>query len=640
MFRKPMRLERWIAFDGVGLTDALTGNDESDSKSSEANDNEQHHAHVDGDSDAYQPDHADAVADLFGGFGMASFSAMASGTNTINLTFDSFPHLNGEIQLTFPIGLGLPEDFGGGTYLPFYHDGLASLHIGAAAADAIPVEHLFLSVTFPSHGSFTLFHSSLQSLNSFVNQHDLSPGDLVAFTPGGIPSTGIYTGTIHIGALVQYGANSYGLPGDKYVGVAYIKDNSVRFGFRPDATAEDVATILNSLVYVPNGQPRADDAFQVGLYYDTGNIYAVNKLIEGENCAIQDDNAAGVIKDASQACDEYGEVVGGGAEEKPAPTDPDPIPNPGSDPEPWTPPDDPGSTPDPEPIPENPEPVDPYVPPADETAGWDGQWDGTDSAGVGTDGDAAFAPDGDGSPILADGGDRDEWWTIITDTREEEYDDDGGEATPVLAELSVVEQAPDAPDDAFLQESLELFRDVEIALLGVREMTRTLEKAMDSLARQYMSRPPSSWSDPVRDSLRDMFAGAQNEKAELEAIARLLAGQTEAYASVAPERRDGMLTESIRELADNAARTAGEADALARALDKTAATLSGPEDGEAGDMLLGERFAADYGKFHGEWLERFALRDPMGKELEHHERFGAKLFSDADGPGEEVVPSG
>lgn len=450
MFRKPMRLERWIAFDGVGLIDPVAdavddGNDSLHSSEDSPTESafkatEDPHgggSHATDDQDAFLP-----IMDVF-----ADFVPFWQTSNLLLLDFPSFPQHNGAANLTFPVGFGRPDHFdasGLTSFMPFIYDNDITFSIEASATGDITVDKLFLGIGFPENGTFSLFNVyGSQTFSDFVRENNIPSGTRMAVNYGAIPDSGIYTGTVQVGTVMEVFPGYFSLIHTEHVARSYIAGGALRFGFTTDATHEDVAIILSSLLYTPNAsQAEGGDSFAVSLFHDlTGTAYTPNKLIGGENCAFVEGKSAGGIQDATKPCDTTGTVLDDGGttpELPPGPSEPDPGPGDEDPTEPVEPT-------KPRPDPEN--PTDPHVPPTD------GQDRQTDDSG---DGDLAID---DGDPLEGRGGEELEVWYSFIDDRDEE--EDRGEelsasekASPLVEAAEQGEERDDGGQVDFLPEDV------------------------------------------------------------------------------------------------------------------------------------------------------------------------------------------
>lgn len=626
MFRKLLRLERWIAFDGAGIADVAVFDASADGSDGDApvaphlsdlGDLPSDGGPVDDDGDSGAPgDFADDAP--ISGFDILFAPAPQQTINSLVLSFPDFPQHNGEVSLTFPVGFDRPDHFDASalpSYLPFIYDDSVVFAIDPSAATDIHVQHMFVGVTFPANGAFTLFSTSAGGVNAFVTQHQIPVGSLFAYSVGTMPSSGIYTGTVHVGRVEDAGGGALKVVDAVHVIRSYQYGDSVRFGFTEFAAPEHLQAVLRSLVYTPD-TPGDDDAaaFGVSLFHDlTGTAYSVNKLIVGDDCAFVEEKSAGAIQDATQPCDESGAVIGEGPgpENPPGPTDPPPDPPTDPDPD------------DPE-IPETPEtphppPVDPYVPPSPPGDGDDvsggGDWgepssDLPDSAWTGDsreDEDALRA-----NSLLFRPFDDD------YDEEEPGEDDAGGQAVAVARVAPVSLDGDDGPDAAWYAE---LLGEIELAMLGVRQIHSRLDLALNRLGAEYAHRHRSQWTTDAKQYLGDILSAGRDQKRLLDGVKASLAREIEVMRAMPPDRRDGAMELSLRDLSDSAARQTGTAAAMADALEKVAermrdtrlAEIPAPaQDDLAGVFEEARHLAA------AEWREKATLRDAMARDLEEH----------------------
>ena len=610
MFRKPMRIEKWIAFDGAGVVDLVETIDAAD----DGGDDWRGDAPSDdGDVNAADVYVSPEIADTDPGFTpFFLVQPAAQSSNTLYCTFADYPEYDDMVSLTFPIGMSRPDHVGAGQamYMPFFDDGGISLNIDPAAG--IDLRHMFISVSFPESGRFTIFSTSLGiSFSEFVVQNNIPVGALVAYSPDGIHDTGDSTATIRLGTVVAYGGGtSYGVTDSVHVARGLIHNGSLRLGFLADATPEYVGVVLNSLVYRP-ASGDASESFSVSIYYDEeGTPYSPHKLSSGSGSAFVAGNSSGAIEDASKPCDENGTVIGGG--DKPVPGAPDPEPEPPG-------PDDPGPDPDPDPDP----PTDPYVPPP------------TDNKGDGDGGDDASRETQDGSDAIdldaeSNGAGI---WTVFVAEKEYLEEEENADAPADDEETDADEtrgqtREASGPDAGTLFPDDDLIREVELALAGVREVHRALAEAMNRLYAEYAHRQGDVWPPGSRERLAEMIAAGNAQKRQLVRMTELMNREMDVFRVTPPARRDGMLVEATRELADAAARRAGDAGPLVEALGAVADLIRGSRMEEApppGDAELAAAFADSHREAAEKWQVLAERRDPMGKDLDFHARLNAPV---------------
>lgn len=619
MFRKPMRIEKWIAFDGAALLGIIPEISDAADPSSNANSDipEQHmEAHAEFSTAPPHTAEGDPQTDLFDFPEIVSalFQPLSEQTtNILDIAIPGYPEFAGDIQLTMPIAPVLT------TGLPFIHDDIF-FSIGGSANGVIRVQDLYLSISFPENGGFALpVFAASDDPHDYITLHGIPEGTLLAYSVGGeIPTSDIYTGTVNVAVVAKDGSGHYYLTDKVHAVRSYIIDNSVRFGFTDDATTQHVAALLRSLVFTEDSDPAtSDNSFSIGLYHDTrGNAYSPYKLIGGEDCAIQPGYSAGTIEDATKPCNSEGNIIdsGGPTDPTPLPPDPDPDPEPEPDPDP-----DPDPPP-PDPIPPVDDPQVPIIP-----GGNDASDDSGSDAGDPDSGNDAEAEDGGPG---ADAGDIGLLaWAV--NHLEEEEEETASEATPAKMgidspNIGATESGRDGDlETAADAAAAELLRDVGLILAGARENDLSLAKAMARLHREYAAYPPDSWEAAARGHLKDIFHAGNQARRNFSQFETQLTQQTALLLDTPREHREGMQHAVVRDLADSTARLSGTTDAMAKAMDTLAAHLQTTRE-NVGQPPGGRELAGVYdASFSQALLEReaqLAHRDPMAKELEHFER--------------------
>lgn len=636
MFRKPMRLEKWIAFDGAAAAelpvDTDVDNDSFLPFEVEYAENDHNPA------DNQTPDAIPTALFEFGvldAFGASPLDAWQD-TNTLLVNFPEFPQHDGAASLTFPIGLDRPAgcDPDSPFYAPFLKDFDAELTIDPSAAGDIELRHMFVGISFSDNGSFSIYSSAEgMSFSSFVRRNNIPVGTVMAYSPEGIPHWGVWTGTIRIGTVVRYGSPSsgmYGLDDTYHVARGRIYDGSLRIGFLSTATTEDATIVLNSLIYRPNShQTEGGDSFQVSMFHDrTGTVYSPSKLTSGSNSAFVPGKSSGAIEDATRPCDTDGSVIDGGSPSNPEPPPPTPptdpeLPDPDPDPDPPGPPDEP-ETPIPEPI----------LPPIIPDPSPSGEGDGT-----GTDGDAGM-PGGDAEAPSDDG----PGWYGAYDEQDEDEDIDAGSAGSSSAsgiQNAREDAGSDQPDEVEVEAAFapggEVIHEAALTLREIKAAHAALAAAAGRLHAEYALIPARQWAEQARESLAGIFDAGNHWKTRLANMDRLLSAGAEQMRLTPPERRDGMMREAMREVIDSSARHAGSAKAYAAAMDSLALELR--QAREAGLAAPeGDAIAAAFAKAHeaneAKWRELALRHDPMGRELDLHARLRGGTDLAKSGQGE------
>lgn len=631
MFRKPMRLEKWIAFDGAIGADVVaevidvcdTSDDDGDT-----------HSFLDGDDAAENGDNAvDAAVGPDAAISPFGFAPMSAATSNEIEIGDSGPRA----ELELPIGITVPpaNQTSGDPFLPFMREDIDfDLKGGANAHD------FFFDISHPSNGKFSFLTQAEAdaSFSAFVAKYNLREGDLVVLS----------TGTTHAGneVLQLYRVRMLG------GGSGYFDVKTPAFMLSETATGlrlgcinmsfddeKQVEGLFKSLVFTPDVGAESADSFSIGIYYKNGvNLWDNSKPYLTDNPGgvfnPVENPPKVVIEDATKECNSDGSLVDPedpGPEdpgpEDPGPEDPGPEdPGPG-EPEPETPPVEPPAPPTP-PTPEPPAPPTPEppptpaptpdpLPPSPSPTG-DGGGDGSDAgesdaSDDGLDGDGSSS--GEGGEAVAyvhhgnDEGDDDVSAGKSGESAAGTMEDGEGEFV-VRAEDRAVETAAAAA-------ALELMRDVEIAVRTVREDRMDLEKVLARLRDNYFE-----MGDPdkgrFRDMLRDLFESGNQKITSLNRILEQMNARMEDFRKLPAEHRDGMLTESIRELLDSASRRSGETGAMSRALHAVCDFLE-KNDGAADADKLAEVYNAAHAESMAAWQELASRSDPMGRDLERVE---------------------
>lgn len=179
-----------------------------------------------------------------------------------------------------------------------------------------------------------------------------------------------------------------------------------------------------------------------------------------------------------------------------------------------------------------------------------------------------------------------------------------------VAEEKSIESAAEAA-------AFELARDIESTINMVRGDRNILLQALDMLREEYLTRDTAEWSD-VRGALRDLFDAGNRELDAINRVLDQIQRQAEEYRRAPAEFRDGMLTESVRELVDSANRRSGETGALSDALNSVAALLREKrqtEEAVPSERELVDLFNRTHDQAMSKWLVQSGKNDPMGREL-------------------------
>ncbi len=643
MFRKPMRLEQWIAFDGAVGADVLLAVQDAD-----VDDVVQEN---DAQDDAQQDESSESEEAL------AAFSGimpLSSDSNEIEFEVDGK-----EVEIEIPIGMTQTPDntFGpsGEYFLPFWDS-----DVEISDWDSSVTNNMFFEVTKPENGRF-----SFLTVNDWPDPSQLFPlgfeiGDYVAVLVKYNDSSNVYH--LEVGRLGEWVFE----PFNRGIGYASMENGTVRFSLdgsflgSESAQKKALETIFSSIVYTPDVPGDMDSgAFQVNFYYDSS--------ITGSNTDVWDtDMVFGQtpiksLEDASQLCvngvaptpaDPGPEEPGPDPEDPdPDPDDPDPDPD-DPDPDPDDPdpdPDDPDPDPDdPDPDPDDPDPVKPGEPdpdpndpdpdpgpdddddgddddpmsPVDNPSSGDSWGDSGDSGSAGDAGDSASDAGDSGSDAgeSADAGDGDIVNTYQGDGDSHDAESVGDVRVALEEEKDstvVVALEERAVDAASVAVAMELAKYLESYITTVQEDKATLESALGRLQEEYLFRNSTDWED-TRDRLRELFESGNRELVAINRILTQMRRQIQEFREYPPDRRDGLLAETIRDLLDSAERRSGETNALTMGLEAVADLLQSRRADTAqipGEAELAEVFNKAYEQAMNQWLAKAAKSDPMGKEL-------------------------
>ena len=628
MFRKPMRLEKWIAFDGafVDVLDAAHDN----TADNDAEENAESHY---GD-DIHDGTDDGAETGLASQDAMTTFSPLSisdSTSSSFTVRYDNW--FWATVTVRMPSDVSTDNLAGKDSFLPFWDsdDVRFSTGSGYYYADG---RDFFFEISKPTDGSFSFYtmeetgyNNSDQSVaDQFIRDHGLheSMGNNKFIAVANGESNGftklsmlrpVKEGSLYVFKTTTSGGDSGG--------TAYYQetdDGCIRFKITQKAYTSygnGVAeAVLRSLVFSKDGgtDPQKVTGFTMGVFYKenaSNNTSGLQELFD-------DDSGNSVFTETPQGGITVG-GSGGGVDPEPPPPEPPPET---PDPEPTDPvlPEipDPGPGIDPIPDPDGPDPEpdipDPFVPPIiDGGQGGDSYGEAGDGPDSGNMGDDVA----DGSADAADGGDA----LVYIYRREEEFaegsDNAGDVRDPDLVEAELIAVEDRALETAATAAALELMRDMESLLQSVRGERELLEQVLAQLQQEYLLRNASEWG-ALREALRRLFESGNREKDAINRVLGEMHRQIGGYKRVSSEYRDGMLTESLRELVDSAARRSGETGALAKALSAVVNLLRDSRlhnDAPPSEPELSELFAASHANAREHWLARAAHSDPMGREL-------------------------
>lgn len=631
MFRRPMRLEKWIAFDGALGVEVLNPDPDVDVNNDVESDNN--------DAEAYGISLAEESLDNSISFSSGlddDFSPLFSIMSAeIGWTVES----NGR---TCNVKVELPDD-ADAALLPFYDESV-KFSTGSSSLRYAQGTDFYLEITSPDDGAFGFVNwSDVKSNQSkFIRDNDLSSGDKVAFAyvEGGRNYIAIRTvnGNSFSSINSSGGRAEFALMDDGGVRLHLVDKGNFTYGNGA------LKQFLQSLAFYADegSDPAKVEGFFINVYYLEGagksseNLFhdgeggMFNSSNESVSAISTDPDFVHVNVDNGSGGDD-GEDDGGGddgeddggeeevvdppEEEDPTPPDPlDPIDEvdpPG--------PDEPAA-PDPDPDPIDPEkPLDPTPSPVD-SGGGDG--DG-DSGGESDSGDNADQSDA-GGEAGAEAGD-DLVYIYREDGEEEgaEQDADSEDKKEVATvEAEVVEGEARLMETAADAAIMELGRSAEMLLTTVRGEREILLVSLTRLQNEYLLRGATEYAG-LRSLLREIFEMGNREKDAVNRIIAQMNRQMEVFRKFTPEQRDGMLIESLRELLDSAERRTGETGAFSQAIDAVTRLLAETRlDGKpvpSSDEVSG-LFDGMHAEALSRWLAKAELSDPMGKDLAAAER--------------------
>lgn len=691
MFRKPMRLEKWVAFDGALGAEVLQTAQESGADGFFA-----------GSASAETVDNANAAADSAGAveIGLQSFGAaspvvspLSVETGTITLDLPN-TWSGAEATISYPTSLVLAD--ADAPSLPFWGDSGSSISIdfrNYLFFGPYAVNGIFFEVFCPSggeDGSFTFFNPNTMDLAEFLSSNQqLNDGDTLVYVDQ-ILEHGVMG--LKLGRLSVNGSGASISPqltlGEQFA-MALATEDSIRFSYSgmrgPFGAESHINDIFKSLVYLPDGEAAAHNGGDIALrvfytgwsvtpsdpgnYLDSGAYSSENHVggpwvpfPEQSTESGQSSESGGIESPNEPERPELpGEVEQGGEDGEPeqpevsVPSEPEvseegagppESENSGesSRPEEPTVPEDPGTPMEPgtpavpgellppevdseegetaepgeengfiPPVNEVPPSVEPPIPsyPATESDSFDVGDDETTSpirtaTPVSEPAMAGAAPSLAGPQYVHN---RDD------ELAEREPASDVVDEEDKVVDVSV-ELDGHLPEAGVLALG-ELVREYEAALALVVNERDLLERSLEKLLLEYKQRPIGEW-DGSRHLIREIFESGNREIVAIDRITGQMHRQMSLFRGLGPERLDGMLTESVRELIDSAERHSGETLALSHAvnsvvkeLSETRAAESVAPDGER----LEDIYRHSYERQHAEWARENARQDPMGKEL-------------------------
>lgn len=636
MFRKPLRLEKWIAFDGALVADVVDAGGDSDAS-------ENTWQPVDDFSESSGGNHDVAGSGMdwsseFSAvlFDLPVFSPLSLGSNTIGI--DADPDTPGyELSLEFPKGFDVSTS---DPFRPYGPSGeVVDLNIDPSFDD-FRADHLFFELGKPENGSFGFLRlegSNAFDIYGFIDRHDLVHNQwyIIEHVSGGNRSY-VAVKAFNFGLLKFFSESESALK------VEATSDGALRFGFLINGKGgfdgeQLVETLFKSLTFTAKdaGQTHSG-AFSLTAWYQQHSGLGKNPGLfgDGEGGVFNSSNTPIFsVKDVTQNYVPGGENDGVANPSAPSipstPSEPEPepelppLPPPveGGDDSDFT-DDEVGIDPAPPVPPSEPE-IELVVPPPiiDAIPGGDS---GADAYESGNDADmSSEASDGANGADANDGAVSGQDDLVYIFRRE---DDGSGDNAGVLAGISkeVDDETEDVlyVDDRLIESAaeaamLELVRDFETALTAVRGDMDALSQALVLLREEYLSRESGDWI-AVRAVLQEMFESGRQELAAVNRVIDQMNRLGEVFKNLPAERRDGMLKESLRELIDSAHRHSGKAGALSEALVAVGKLFreSRLEGGVApSEVVVREMFAQTHENALDGWAAKAERIDPMGREL-------------------------
>lgn len=546
MFRKPMRLEKWIAFDGAVGADAVTLVQD---------------ALPDADAEAFTFVEAEAAS-------AAPFADVP------------IPGAAGNVNVTIPDDpVPYPED-NKPAFIFDYDDVTFDIHNNVGTVSGTDFT---ITLTAPDGGKFDVLTVAEVTGNEADALANFAAGDWIAVFNESIDQV-VFRKIISdsSGGKTLSHAVSIGVTAT----VTHESGGGISLKLNNDAGNVDafknddaIKALLCSIVFeadTPGNPPEAIGGFDVEVSYKGSTVGGVVEIPDGNG--------------------------GGGNPQPPPPVDiitppPPPPPPPHGGGESGG-----GET-------------------GGETGGGEsgGEGDGGgDSGGEGDSGDAGDAPGGDDMNYIYhqdEDGDSDDDGSDAESARNDNRQDQTEAEIVVAIEDRTMESAAAVT-------AVELAREVEFLLTSVRSEREVLLNSLSRLQEEYLRKSGRVPDEDFRALLRRLFESGNREKEAMNRIIAEMNRQMDVYRTFAPEFRDGMLTESLRELVDSAERRTGETGALSQAIDAVVRMLS-----REGALPETEEVSAVFEKTHAaairKWHEKAELSDPMGKELAVMERESA-----------------
>lgn len=561
MFRKPMRLEKWIAFDGTAITDlaeAITTAETTDADQTDNHNNNTLPNQTAPDETEFintnpQSDDNDTDTD-------------ETPQNITPLALNPSPYALNDVDIVVTIDNDTVEL----SYPSTPTNDTFTFSDATFDCDTLDAEDFFFEITAPDNGDFTLWDAN--DTDGFAAAHNPAANKWYAFDNGDNTFVLLFYDNFTFSKTDASGHE--GGSGQ----LAYSENGALRFqaNGNTDIGGENVInTVLKSVVFTPNdGSSTPASGYAISGFYkenagDNPDLFHSN--------GVYNNNAPDVTvitNDPSTAYDNQGKWDNETATDN---TITNPVNPPGGD--------------------------------------GDGDSDsGDDNDNTDADSDSGNEAGGNAPPFVFH---REETPDENGDDRTDSADD--AEDEPLYIETTTTEDG--AVESAASALAVELVREVEALLNTVRGDRQVLLHSLTALQAEYL-RHGFGHTGPIRDFLRELFEMGEREKKAINRVMTQMRRQMDAFSMLSPQMRDGMLIESLRELVESAERRRGEMGALSQALEAVVKLLgqwknNGDTPNETDARTLFERVYADA---LAEWNEKAERLDPMGRDLTASER--------------------
>lgn len=208
MFRKPMRLEKWIAYDGVSLGEMVSGLQEGQHSGSDGIAEHEKLQHIIESEDLLRTtcERANFQGDIAEKINIEKDSLVeincmltefSDGVPlaTIHFNLPEKLFFEGKMSITFPMLSEVavyPDD--ASVFLPFFHNNLLAF-ILPDGLDQMGMSGFYLSVSATDNGIFSLF-STETALSDFIVDNGIEVGEQIAVSPWPAPDEGLTTGSV------------------------------------------------------------------------------------------------------------------------------------------------------------------------------------------------------------------------------------------------------------------------------------------------------------------------------------------------------------------------------------------------------------------------------------------------------------